>query len=118
MSWYDDSVSVVSSDAFFMVTGTGLTGLATWEVRGGSSLLCHGPWFASLVVCGITPKYTIYLTQMRFAANPNAVRELIASIETFVPSVVDTYGSKAVHPRGRRLAGAAIDCRDDHPPSS
>ena len=39
MSWYDDSVSVVSSDAFFMVTGTGLTGLATWEVRGGSSLL-------------------------------------------------------------------------------
>ena len=50
VSWYDSSVSVVSSDAFFMVTGTGLTGLATWEVRGGSSLLCHGPWFASLVV--------------------------------------------------------------------
>ena len=35
VSWYDSSVSVVS----------------TWEVRGGSS---HRPWFAaSLVVCGI-----------------------------------------------------------------
>ena len=70
VSWYDSSVSVVSSDAFFMVTGTGLTGLATWEVRGGSSLLCHGPWFASLVVCGITPKYTTKCgsqrTQTRF----------------------------------------------------